>query len=361
MEDDQAITHLAGDSRRQAEGCELTGSALYAALLRSVADDVEARGLCWDLLRDHAHLSYPKAVHLRFMGAVHRLALRGEAPELARHYPSCGGTPGDGVFEALLETIRTHWDYVRAGIEEGVQTNEVVRSSALFEAFGFVQRHSGLPLALRELGCSGGLNLALASFRYVDGDRVGGDPESKVVIADRWRGDVRPSFTALNIFDRAGCDPNPLDPSTEYGRLQLLGFIWPDQVERMERTRAAIEMARSNPAPITRSNGDIWVNDQLAGRSQGVVTVLYHSIVWQYIDKAERGSINDIIYAAGARATRDNPVAWVMFEPAIGPDGPFSYAQTTLRYFDGSHPKGSETVIAKHGFHGEWVELLLAS
>ena len=378
LTDDQAIAKLAGDLRLQASGCESTGSALYASLLRSAADDVEARGVCWELLRDHAHLSFATALHLRLMGAVHRLALRGDAPALAGHYPSCGGTPGHGVFDAFLATIHTHRDYVRAGLEQGVQTNEVVRSSALFEAFGFVQRHSGLPLALRELGCSGGLNLALASFRYVDGDRVGGDPEGAVVIADRWRGSVRPSFTALRIVDRAGCDPNPLDPSTDYGRLQLLGFLWPDQVERAARTRAAIDLVKAHPAPIVKSNGDIWVSEQLTNRSAGAVTVIYHSIVWQYIDKAERARIADIIRTAGATATSESPIAWVMFEPAHGPDESHSHAQTTLHYFDGSDIQGSDiqgsdihgadlhgtdlhgtaTVIAKHGYHGEWVELL---
>ncbi len=354
----EANAKLAAELRLQGSGCESTGSALYATLLRSAADNVEARGICWDLLRDHAHLSFGSALHLRWMGAVHRLALRGDAPGLAAHYPSCGGTPGQGVFEAFLDTIRAHTDYVRSGLDQSVQTNEVVRSSALFEAFGFVQRHSGLPLALRELGCSGGLNLALASFRYVDGDRVGGDPDGSVVIADRWRASVRPSFTALNIVDRAGCDPNALDPSTEYGRLQLLGFLWPDQVERAQRTRAAIELVKDHLPPITKSNGDVWVHEQLNNRRSGAVTVIYHSIVWQYIDKPERERISDIIRTAGAAAAPSNPIAWVMFEPAHGPDESLSYAQTTIRYFDGSDPHGVETIIAKHGYHGEWVELL---
>ena len=38
---------------------------------------------------------------LQLMGALHRLVLEGRAPELARFYPSTGGTPEDPPRDGL--------------------------------------------------------------------------------------------------------------------------------------------------------------------------------------------------------------------------------------------------------------------
>ena len=62
---------------------------------------------------------------------MHDLVLAGRAPDLARHYPSVGGTPGAGVGEVFLRTVADHEDELTRAMVQPVQTNEVGRSVAL--------------------------------------------------------------------------------------------------------------------------------------------------------------------------------------------------------------------------------------
>jgi len=86
--------------RRQAQGCQELGSPLYDELLNRVADDVESGGDFVRVFAGHEDDRARSAVGLRLMGAVHRLVLERRAPALAVHYPSVGGTPGAGLWDA---------------------------------------------------------------------------------------------------------------------------------------------------------------------------------------------------------------------------------------------------------------------
>src|SRR5215212_2338376 len=93
--------------RWQADRCREQGSPLYAGLLERTAADVEAGGPCWDVLRGH-EIGAPAFVGgtpLRFMGAVHRLVLRGDAPALAAYYPSVGGTASEAAWPAFVAAV----------------------------------------------------------------------------------------------------------------------------------------------------------------------------------------------------------------------------------------------------------------
>jgi hypothetical protein len=347
-------TKLAAEFRTQAKGCVEIGSTLYADLCERVAVDVESSGLCWSVLESHAHLRFGLALPLRFLGGVHRLVHLGRAPELAAQYPSVGGVPDDELWPAFLRTLERERTAAVAALDRDVQTNEVVRSAALSEGFRSIQNRTRRPLALREIGTSGGLNLGLDRFAYVDGERVGGDPASGLRIVDRWRGDVRPSLVDLDIIDRAGCDPNPINPTSPDGRATLLGFLWPDQTARIERTSAAIAIASRTPARIEKAHADEWLRQELQARPNHATTVVFHSIVWQYIDKAERERITAIIESAGAAAPAERPLAWLRFEPHE-PDR--ECAALTLRLWDGGGNAGEIEELALAGYHGQWVEL----
>lgn len=347
-------TKVAGEFRFQSNACAKIGSPLYAELCERVAHDVEEGGSCWSVLAPFADLRFGLALPLRFLGGVHRLAHLGLAAELAAQYPSTGGTPTDQLWASFLEVIAREEAEVVAALDRDVQTNEVVRTSALSEGLRSIQAKTGRALALREIGTSAGLNLRMDRFAYVDGDRTGGDPSSPLRIVDRWRGATRPSLAPLTIADRAGCDPNPIDASTADGRATLLGFLWPDQVDRLDRTSAAIAIAAESPARIERANAEPWLARELDGRAEGVVTVVFHSIVWPYIDKTERKRITELIEDAGANVAPQSPLAWMRFEVQ---EPNRSCAALTLRIWDGRDEQGAERELATAGFHGEWVEL----
>jgi hypothetical protein len=341
---------LAEEFTFQAAGCESIGSALYGELCRYGADDVATGGPVWEAMTQHAHLRFGLASPLRFLAALHRAALRGDSPTLARHYPSCGGTPGTTLREDFLAATAQHTERIGAELDWGVQTNEVVRTSALYPGLAHISTLAGLPVVLREIGSSAGLNLRLDRFRYSQGGWSVGDAASPVEIVDRW-GDRTPQPSEATIVNRAGCDPEPIDPTTDDGALHLLGFLWPDQLDRRERTLAAIETARRFPARLEQAKAEGWLARELGQRAQGAVTVIMHSIVWQYVDKDERARITDLIETAGATATPDAPLAWMSFEPH---EPERAHAALRLRYWDG-RSTGTPTVLAECGYHGQWV------
>ncbi len=162
-------------------------------------------------------------------------------------------------------------------------------------------------------------------------------------------GDVHPPFDVpVKIAERRGCDASPIDPCTEEGQLTLQSYVWPDQVERFHQLAAAIEVARLVPAQVDQANAADWVEAALAEGVSRVATVVYHSIVWQYLSKVDRTRFERAIVAAGQVARDDNPLAWLRFEPAG------DSAEVHLQLW----PGGKDRLLARSGFHGKPVQWL---
>jgi hypothetical protein len=300
--------------RGQAQGCDKLGSPLYAHLLVQAASDIEAGGPVWELVEPHAHDPGGSMLALRLMGATHRLALNGQAPELAAHYPSAGGD-GDAerAWDAWYRLVKGQPDVVAALIPRPVQTNEVGRAAALLAGFLTVARETGLPLRLLEIGTSAGLNLRWDQFRYTSDGRSWGPAASPVLLGVG--GAVRFEPATVEIAERAGCDLHPVDVTTEDGRLTLLSFVWPDQTARFANLAGACDLAAQYPVAIDRSAADAWLRSRLAAPLEGTATVVFHSVFWQYVDADGRASITDAIETAGAAATTSSPLAWLRLEP----------------------------------------------
>ncbi len=45
------------------------------------------------------------------------------------------------------------------------------------------------------------------------------------------------------MVEQAAADLSPLDIDTPAGRIAIQSFVWPDQTERMQRLRVALEVA----------------------------------------------------------------------------------------------------------------------
>jgi len=338
---------LAGRLRGQAAYCADGRSPFYATLLEQLAADAEDGGPTWDLLGrtvDDPPMLVPQ---LRVLGAVHRLVLSGAAPDLAAHYPSVGGD-GDATaawppFRALLAARRDELD---PWIERTPQTNEVQRSAALIGGFLTVAAETGLPLRILEVGASAGLNLRLDRFWYETDGRGIGDPASPVRFADVWDGDPVPFDTPMVVAERAGCDRDPIDPTSDEGRLALLGYVWPDQADRFKQLRGAFEVASRVPAPVDRADALDWLARHLAEPRPEMATVVFHSIVLQYFPPADAARLATLLADAGARATRSAPLAWLRLEPNAPNE--LTHAELRLTIW----PSGEERLLARAGFHG---------
>ena len=96
---------------------------------------------------------------------------------------------------------------------------------------------------------------------------------------------------------------------------------------------------------IDRASAGQWLSERLAGPVPGAATVVFHSIVMQYLAAGERKLLEDSIAEAGAKAEAQAPLAWLRLEPAG------AECTVTLTLW----PRGNEAVVARCGFHGEGV------
>jgi hypothetical protein len=202
---------------------------------------------------------------------------------------------------------------------------------------------TALPLRLLEVGASAGLNLRFDGYRYELGEVRWGQRESRVILRSRLTG--RPPLkTPLRISSRAGCDLRPLDPRSEEDRLTLAAYVWADQPERHERLQAALAVAQEVDATVDHAGAAQWTEDRLAEAGPDVATVVFHSIVMQYLPTAERERFECALEAA------PGPLAWLRMEPASD-----TLTDVRLKLW----PGGEDRLLARAGYHGDPVEWLV--
>jgi hypothetical protein len=353
---------LARQFRLQA-GFSLPGSPLYATLFEQVADDLDRGGVSTRVVAGHEDERPATALPLRLIGAVHRLALAGELPELARFYPSMGGTgPVGEAWPALAAVLASRCDDLRALLDQPLQTNETGRAVLLFGALLMVAERTGLPIRLLELGASAGLNLLVDRFRYdvaVDGGQLVtlGDPASPLRFVRPWEGLPPASLeTRVSITERHGCDPRPIDAGDPDGRLTLTSYVWADDVVRLDRLRAALKVAAADPPRVERAGGAGWLADRLSTPRPGVVTVVWHSVVWQYVDQTERAGILGALSNAAARATSSAPMAYLRFEPRTAPPRYSGFFELQASIWPAGPVDQAIATGAGHGIPARWSQ-----
>ena len=302
--------------RLQREACAEHGSPMYADLLTRAVEDLETGGVVREVLAGHEDRPGPSALALRLLGSVHRLVLERRAGALATFYPSVGGAwePESG-WAAFRELLLEQPDAVREWLDRPPQTNEVGRATALYGGLLQLSQERPLPVRLFEIGSSAGLNLRADRFGYVDGTgTVFGDDSSPVRLEPAWRGRTLDPDPGLRVVERLGCDVRPVDPSTTEGRTLLTAYVWPDQRARLERLRGALRVADTVPAEVRRQDAASFV----AGIdvAAGAVTVLWHSVMWQYLSREEQAQVDASLEQLGARATPDAPFVHLRSEPA---------------------------------------------
>lgn len=332
-------------------------SPLYTAIVEAAAADEELLALV---------ASAPKASHypLVMLAAVHDLVLAGELPELAAVYRGEG--PVDAAFPLLRAAVLDRRDHVLGVLHERfIQTNECGRAAPLALGIAAVTAAVGQPDALIDAGASAGLNLLYDRYRLEVGDHgVWGDPGSPVVSSCAVQGRSPLSLRPVDVPVRIGLDRAPADISDPSAARWLLACTWPD-TGRLERTRAAIELAALSPPDVR--TGDLVTGigpllDELDG--DGPVCVVT-SWALAYLAGRERKAFVEALARAGAQRT----TAWLSLEgPGVvrGIDvttspsmtftaGPSMVGVTTFG------PGGIESQLAlayvhPHGSALEWID-----
>lgn len=144
-----------------------------------MATAIRADGPIWGLLGPFATAPFEDAYVLRLFAGVHRAALEGSAPRVAAHFPSTGGD-GDAerAMRAIIELLGESPETVQSALGGPPQTNEVGRSASLASGLQVIANETHLPIRLREIGSSGGLNLRLDSYWY-EQDGTGGGTRTR--------------------------------------------------------------------------------------------------------------------------------------------------------------------------------------
>jgi hypothetical protein len=299
------------------------------------------------------HLTEPgaSALGLRMLGGAHALALSGQAPDLAAFYPSAGGTAGPGpasqaAWAALRALLASRTTEIRGWLTGPPQTNEVGRGAALIGGLCHLVAAVPRPIRLFEIGSSAGLNLRADRF-HIPGDAGRyGDPGALVVLPGAWQGHPPPAAT-VQVTVRSGGDLHPIDPVSPDGRLRLMAYVWPDQAARMARLRSALALAAEVPAELHRESAEATLDRIVL--ADGTWTVLWHSIMWQYLSPAQRAALDHRLARLGAAADGSAGFAHLRLEPTR--EAGYPVTLTTW-------PGGTERVLGTampHGLPVTWA------
>ncbi|HBF30945.1 DUF2332 family protein [Rhizobium sp.] len=329
----------------QAAHCDVLGSPFNARLCRLVAEKLEhnsavaTRILSWPGDTTSAGDSVP----LRLAGSLHALVLTGQNADLATAYPP-HMVDDNTLWAAVSSALTENEAFLQERLNSAPQTNEVRRSAALLPGFLTLASLFNLPLKLSEVGASAGLNLQWDRYGYQLGDFRWGDT-STVMLTPEWHGPQPPQAT-ITIAERAGCDLNPLDPASVDHQTRLFSYVWPDQTDRLERTKAALTMAAESHITVERHDAIDWLKARLHTPHDGQLHVIYHSVAWQYFPDALKAEGEALIASAGEKATVTAPLARLQME-ADGNKG----AALSLQIW----PTGEKREIGRADFHGRWV------
>jgi hypothetical protein len=167
-----------------------------------------------------------------------------------------------------------------------------------------------------------------------------------VRLVDLWPDAVPPLDVPATIAVRRGCDRDPIDAGDPDQAFRLLSYVWPEQGHRLALLRAALDVARDAPVAIDAAALEDWLPQQLADPVPGVATVVFHSVVWQYLPAATRATVLDTLAGAGRRATAGAPLAYLRLEPR-----PEVYFPAELRLTRWPGPAVEDALLATSGFH----------
>ena len=341
---------IAAHFEAQAKACDALGSPFTARICRAAISVLDAHTGTGRHVLGWQGDPGADALSLRLAGGLHALVLSGADKDLAGVYPP--NEADDGTLRKVLAAaFQRHDATLMRSLASPPQTNEIGRSAMLLPGFLFIAQRFGLPMAIREIGSSAGLNLNFDRFHYRYGPLEWGDDGSPVRLAPEVRGNPPPLEGALSVVSREGCDIAPIDLADPARLLGLRSYIWADQTARLQRLDAAVRVAARFPVRVVAADAAGFIKKSLAERAPGQAFVLFHSIMWQYMPDATKSAIENSMREAGTEATKGSPLAWLRMEP-LEPKARHATLSLT------SWPGGQSEHLAYCDYHGrriEWV------
>jgi hypothetical protein len=291
--------------RRHAELARSERAPLYENLAIGIADDPV-------LLEIATHVRPTQSMPYLLYDAVQYLLLSGVEHELAGYYASLTPTPDDPrtAFPVFRAFVMDHKDEIVKLVETHVnQTNEIGRIAAILPVLGEVQRRGGgQPIAIVEVGPSGGLLLCFDRY-YIDYGRARwGDPAAQVLIRCELEDGRPPPLEpgVPTVAYRIGLDIEPLDLTDDHEARWMLSSMWPDHRDLALRQRDAIEELRKDPPKLVQ--GDCLEIQPLLDEVPPELTLcVLQSFVFSHVPEQDRQTFMQLL----ERESKRRPVYYV--------------------------------------------------
>jgi len=321
-------------------------SPLYEAIATACANSDDVMEYV-SSLPSHAH--QPNLL----LAAMHERVLLGLEPELSALYSENQVRHVGAVF---VEAVLKARDRLRPILESRfTQTNEIGRIAIIAPALAETSNRSNITLI--DVGTSAGLTLQL-DHCFIDYGSHGslGPHDSKVRVKSEVLSGHLPR-RSNPIGRRVGIDRNILNPADEDDARWLLACVWPD-TGRLDRTRAALELAASRPSELIEGDALESLSDVLSS-VQGPIVVTTTWVV-AYMDIEYRARLSAELMAASQR--RD--IYWISAEasgvvshlPEVSPpeiDGPLPSVVGLVTFTKGELAEAR--VLAHAHSHGSWI------
>jgi hypothetical protein len=348
MEMSMETENVATGMLLQAEHCRRNDAPITARIVEAQLPLMTGTTRCGARIAAWQGLALEDALPLRLTGGIHHLHLSGREPRLAALYD--GRISDQTEIDALIAAVvADHDEALLPWLDRPPQTNEAGRSASFIAALHWLASRVRPRFALNEIGSSAGMNLLVDRYRYDLGGVTSGPADSPVTIRPDWRGPPPPA-DGFAITRVRGCDLTPIDVSTDAAADRLMGYIWPEMPQRIERMRAGIAMIRARGVDLVAADAADWAERVMAEPPElGITRVLMHSIVWQYLPETARGRITAAVEAAGTAATADAPVAWIALET----NRETFRHELIVRHWPGD---GAPVLLGSAHAHGAWVE-----
>jgi hypothetical protein len=296
------------------------------------------------------------ALPLRVTGGLHHLHLTGADHRLAAIYD--GSITDQSAIDTIICAVAADHDQAMLPwFDSPPQTNEAGRSASFMLGLSWLSERLGPRFELNELGASAGINTMMERYHYDLNSVNFGPSDSPMRIKPEWRGPPPPD-NPVEIVAISGCDQAPVDLSDPDAALRVKSYVWPENHDRLARMDAAILLAGQKAPDVVKADAADWVDMRLAAfQEDNIVRVFNHSIVWQYIPEDRQRRIEDAITSAGAEATAERPLAWMILETNRAT---FRH-ELTIRYWNGSDASGKTHLLGEAHAHGAWINWLAAN
>lgn len=295
-------------------------SPLYSALCARLAQN--ASPACEALFDQYFRII--SATHFNlpvFLAALHHLALSGDAPELARLFPSCGGTfhphEDDNNLVALTETALRErreelLDFLLTYEPRDPEPQRA--TAALLGALATAEQFGG-GLSLVQLGASDALMLSFDRYAYALGPlHLGTSP---LLLQPAAEGKL-PAGPMPVIVGRTGLDMAPVNLDDPAERRVTEAFLPPDDLAALGRLRAAIDL-HSPEAVLRQGVPELDLSRLLVeaynAMAPGNTLFLFSILAWSRLDDEAQKRVALGLQSLAAQVKPHKPIAWLQAEP----------------------------------------------